>query len=726
MAVNLSPVGGVAAQFFTSTGAVLTGGKLYTYAAGTTTPATTYTTSQGNVAWTNPVELDAAGRVPGSGEIWLTDGAIYKFVLKDSNDVLIATYDNITGINSNAVAYTNQQEIVTATAGQTVFNLGISYQPGTNSLSVFVDGVNQYGPGAQYSYVETDGNTVTFNSGLHVGAEVKFTTTQQQAAGAVDASQVSYNPPFTGSVPTNVEAKLAQTISVQDFGAVGDGVTDDTDAFQAALDALTSNSSLVVKGNFYLAQNVYLKDINNVTIDCSGATITWGSQNFILFETCDNVTLKNIQNSICTGSSTSSNNRPTGTAVPSTYWTFGIVAYSCQNFTFENSYVDFNNTLLCVAGGEGHNVSNNKVFNGKDNTIYFFNASNSVIANNIVGDTNAGRAICVQRGGGNTITGNTVYGGYGFGISLVGAATSVVVGNTVKDIALDSVVLSSYAGITLEGQEAADVSAGELTAANANLYLFNGAYTRNCVVSGNNIHNCGTGVIVGLGPQGNYGVNKVADNVITLCSGSGITLINDRGPLSVNSNKIRTCQNAGILFQGQSEQTYVNGNTIEDVNIAAFGYTAIHKDVGVTSMLSLSAGNNFYYGSATRTNFTYAEMQNSDYQQGTWTPTDASGQGLTFTVTTATYTRNGRSVTVLGDITYPTTANGNDALIGGLPFTLASNVPAATLTDVGSSVTVLGYVSSTNAYVLDSVTLTPKTNANLSGKQIRFSLTYFV
>jgi hypothetical protein len=244
MAVNLSPVGGVAAQFFTNTGAVLTGGKLYTYLAGTTTPAVAYTSSSGATAWTNPIVLDAAGRVSGSGEIWLTDGIIYKFVLKDSNDVLIATYDNITGINSNSVAYTNQQEIVTATAGQTVFNLGISYQPGTNSLSVFVDGVNQYGPGAQYAYTETDSDTVTFVSGLHVGAEVKFTTTQQQGAGAVDASQVSYTPPFTDSVATNVEAKLAQYVSVEDFGAVGDGVTDDTAAIKAAISAIKTDLAL--------------------------------------------------------------------------------------------------------------------------------------------------------------------------------------------------------------------------------------------------------------------------------------------------------------------------------------------------------------------------------------------------------------------------------------------------------------------------------------------------
>ena len=99
MAVFLSPVGGVAAQFFTNTGAVLTGGKLFTYAAGTTTPLTSYTTSAGTVARTNPIVLDAAGRVPDGGEIWIT-AAVYKFVLKDSNDVLIATYDNISGIGA--------------------------------------------------------------------------------------------------------------------------------------------------------------------------------------------------------------------------------------------------------------------------------------------------------------------------------------------------------------------------------------------------------------------------------------------------------------------------------------------------------------------------------------------------------------------------------------------------------------------------------------------------
>jgi hypothetical protein len=258
MSVTPSPIGGFAAQFFDNNGVILSGGKIYTYAAGTTTPQASYTSAAGTTPHANPIILDSAGRVPG-GEIWLTDGLVYKFVIETATGSLLGTYDNITGVNSNFVNYTIQEEVQTATAGQTVFNLStINYTPGTNSLTVYIDGVNQY---VGDSYLETDSNTVTFTSGVHVGGEVKFTTAIQTTTGAVDASIVAYDPPFTNSVATNVEAKLAQYISVMDFGAVGDGVADDAAAVQDAIDYVQT-----LGGNLYFPKGVYLFG-SQVTID---------------------------------------------------------------------------------------------------------------------------------------------------------------------------------------------------------------------------------------------------------------------------------------------------------------------------------------------------------------------------------------------------------------------------------------------------------------------------
>jgi hypothetical protein len=95
MSVNLSPIGN-GFQFFTTTGLPLAGGFLYTYQAGSTTPAATYTDSAGTIPNTNPIQLGTDGRPP--QEIWLTAGSTYKFVLTDSLNAVIQTYDNLYGI----------------------------------------------------------------------------------------------------------------------------------------------------------------------------------------------------------------------------------------------------------------------------------------------------------------------------------------------------------------------------------------------------------------------------------------------------------------------------------------------------------------------------------------------------------------------------------------------------------------------------------------------------
>lgn len=150
MAVLLSPVGGVAAQFFDNDGNVLSGGKIYTYAAGTTTPKTTYTTSAGNIAHANPIILDSAGRVP-TGEIWLIAG-LYKFVINTATDTLIATYDNISGIGAPLYIvqdFTGNGSTVTFTLSSS--SLGINYS------NIYINGVYQ-----NKNTYSISGTTLTF------------------------------------------------------------------------------------------------------------------------------------------------------------------------------------------------------------------------------------------------------------------------------------------------------------------------------------------------------------------------------------------------------------------------------------------------------------------------------------------------------------------------------------------------------------------------------------
>lgn len=122
MSVSLCPTFGVGYQAFTVGGLPLNAGLIYTYIAGGTTPQATYTTSAGNVQNANPIVLNADGRTP--SEVWLTDGASYRFDVTDSLGNLIKTYDNISASISSAT--------LAASGGSALIGF---IEPGTGALS---------------------------------------------------------------------------------------------------------------------------------------------------------------------------------------------------------------------------------------------------------------------------------------------------------------------------------------------------------------------------------------------------------------------------------------------------------------------------------------------------------------------------------------------------------------------------------------------------------------
>jgi hypothetical protein len=92
----------VNAQQFDSNGKPLSGGRVFTYLAGTTTPVATYTSESGTVAQANPIVLNTLG-VPLS-PIWLTNSVSIKFVIEDSLGNTLRTLDNVRGVNDSTTS----------------------------------------------------------------------------------------------------------------------------------------------------------------------------------------------------------------------------------------------------------------------------------------------------------------------------------------------------------------------------------------------------------------------------------------------------------------------------------------------------------------------------------------------------------------------------------------------------------------------------------------------
>jgi hypothetical protein len=115
----------------------------------------------------------------------------------------------------------------------------------------------------------------------------------------------------------------------------------------------------------------------------------------------------------------------------------------------------------------------------------------------------------------------------------------------------------------------------------------------------------------------------------------------------------------------------------------------------------------------------------ADYEEGTWTPVDSSGAGLTLTVTAASYTKIGRMVYASLDITFPVTVNGATIFIGGLPF-ISKNVGTVAIAVTTEATCVRGATGSADdtTFVLYDSTGTPLVNATMSTDVLRATVIY--
>jgi hypothetical protein len=159
----------------------------------------------------------------------------------------------------------------TGTGAQTGFNLA-SAPVSENNTQIYIDGVYQ-----QKDTYTVAGATINFSTAPPYLSGIEVVTFSIAALGTVDASNVSYNEGSLGAVNTSVQAKLRESVSVKDFGAVGDGVTDDTAAIQAALNAANNKTLLFNEGTYLVSKGVsdYVLEVpNSISIVGTEAQVT--------------------------------------------------------------------------------------------------------------------------------------------------------------------------------------------------------------------------------------------------------------------------------------------------------------------------------------------------------------------------------------------------------------------------------------------------------------------
>ena len=169
----------------------------------------------------------------------------------NAQDVRLTAIENaLPFIGEGGLPGTVYVQRLSGTGAQTVFTLNTAPQS-NNVVDIYINGLYQ-----NKDTFTVSGADVIFSEAPPAGTnniEVQVTVTI--ALGETDASLVGFQQAGTGAVATTVQAKLRETVSVKDFGAVGDGVTDDWSALQTAINA---GAAYIPAGTYRVTQPIIL------------------------------------------------------------------------------------------------------------------------------------------------------------------------------------------------------------------------------------------------------------------------------------------------------------------------------------------------------------------------------------------------------------------------------------------------------------------------------------
>lgn len=243
-------------------GLPLSGGLVYWYIAGTTTPVIVYSESSGSVANTNPVVLNTRGEP--TNPIWLQTGNAYKAILNDSSGNLLRTVDNISGVNDTSVPIISEWVLY---AGAATYLSGTTFSvvgdatatfDNTRRVKATVSGTDRYG---------------TIN-GASVFAAGVTTVTLVLDSGVLDASLATVyygflDPAFPSFDSSGVNSNTQAGIQSQSWTAFTTGGT--TGVY--TLTPLPAITAYAVNKRFNVTFNSISAATNTINVSGLGAKL---------------------------------------------------------------------------------------------------------------------------------------------------------------------------------------------------------------------------------------------------------------------------------------------------------------------------------------------------------------------------------------------------------------------------------------------------------------------